>query len=135
MEKIKRKLDELEEYTEILSMVSTYSKEDFMNNPIYYGGAERFILLGYHNILEASKLICEHCRFSNIHSKDIIKSLEINKVIPPWLVSNINKRKKYIFTLKYDYLRLMNKEELYFLLKDIISDFRHFKKYVLEYII
>ncbi|SCX75990.1 hypothetical protein [Alkaliphilus peptidifermentans] len=133
MEEIRRKLNKLDEYAEILSVASTYSKEDFINNPLIYGGAERFTILGYQNILEVSTLVIKHCQFPN--TKNLIKTLESNRVFPNWLSANINGRIKYIYTLEYDYLKLMNKDELYNLLPEIVSDLRHFRKYVLEYVV
>lgn len=129
------KLKKLQEYTEILSAVATYSTSDFIENPIIYGGAERFILLGYQCILETCKLVCEYldCR-ENFDDVELIKKLESNRVFPAWLGVNLNQRIKYIYTLHYDYLRCMSKSELYTLLDEIVGDFRSFNKYVLEYI-
>lgn len=136
MEDILRKLEKLREYTEILSVAAAYSKRDFVEMPLIFGGAERFILLGYENILETCKLTCKHCNLrDNLKDREIIKELELNRVFPQWLGVNLNKRVMYIYTLEYDFLRYMSKEELYTLLDDIISDFRHFRKYLLEYIL
>ncbi|KAB3530521.1 HepT-like ribonuclease domain-containing protein [Alkaliphilus serpentinus] len=128
-------LDKLEEYAEILSTAASYTKMDFLETPLVYGGAERFILMGYQNILESCYLVIQDSNHkSPLNQLDIVSVLEDKRVIPPWLSSNLKERIKYIYTLEYDLLRHISKDELYILLENYVSDFRNFKKYVLEYI-
>lgn len=132
---IVRELDRLEGYTEIISLASNYEKEIFVKEPIIYGGSERFIILGMTCVIEVCELIIMNFHLNrNKGFKEMIGILEKNRVYPEWLSTNLKNKVRYIFTLKYDYLRYMNKEELYNILDEVVSDFRHFKKYILEYI-
>ena len=134
--KIEKELKKLEEFTEILSVASTYEEDVFIGDPIVHGGAERFILQGLASVLKVGKLVAEENDSKNLSTpKDVLETLRNNKVYPEWLCDNLSKKIKYIDILDYDYLRHMDKEEIYDSLDEFISDFRHFKKFVLEYVI
>ncbi|QIB27550.1 DUF86 domain-containing protein [Caloranaerobacter azorensis] len=136
IEMIKKELDVLEKYTEILSVAYTYDEETFIHEPLIYGGTERFIILGLKSIVDVCRMVIDYCNFKRTDDyREMIRILEYKKVYPSWLSESLVRKIKYIFTLKYDYLKYMNKKELYTLLEEIIRDFRHFKKYVLEYIV
>lgn len=133
----KQKLDKLDIYAEILSVAATTEKIVFIKSPLIYGGAERYIILGYKLILEASKEMLEHYDFSNSNEPEaIVKILGTNRVYPPWLTKSLAKNINYgILKNNEDLLLQMDKEKLYYLLDEFIKDFRHYRKFVLEYVI
>ena len=133
--KIENELKKLEEFTEILSVASTYEEDIFIGDPIVYGGAERFILQGLASILNVGRLVAEESDLQNSSDyKEVLETLRNNKVFPEWLCYSLSNKVKYIDTLDYDYLRHMDKSEVYKVLDEFIWDFRHFKKFVLEYV-
>lgn len=128
------KLDNLERYTEIISTAAELLEEDFVSNPLNYGGASRYIILGLHNVREVSRLTnvqlnLEHCEYDY----DLLKALTDRKVFPPWLAKNL--LADFNDFREEQYCDLKDEHKLYSRLDKIVSNFRHFKKYFLEYLI
>lgn len=127
-------LENLERHTEIISTAAGLLEEDFVSNPLNYGGANRYILLGLHDVREASRLMSDQLNLDHCeHDCELLKVLADSKVFPPWLAKNLSadfndfRQKKYC--------DLKDEHKLYSRLDSIVSNFRHFKKYVLEYLI
>ncbi|MEW6696743.1 MAG: hypothetical protein ACOY35_08655 [Bacillota bacterium] len=136
MEKIKESLAELEKFTDIISVAASYEKDIFLKDPIIYGAAERFILLGLKCMLDVCGDIVQKYGFSgNTNCENLIVLLQKHKVYPEWLANRLAVKTKLITSPDRDYLKEMNKSDLYDLLDEVILDFRYFKKFVLEYIV
>ncbi|WP_157910317.1 hypothetical protein [Petroclostridium xylanilyticum] len=133
---IRQGLNLLEEYAEIISTASAYLKEEFENSPLIYGGAERYILLGLGQIFKVCKLVIgKYYSEKSYEVSKYIKILEKHKILPPWLAIRLTDKVECIsFFSQEDCLKDINKAQVYNWLDEIVSDFKHFKKYVLEYI-
>lgn len=128
------KLDNLERYTEIISVAADLFEEDFVSNPLNYGGANRYILLGLHDVREAIRHLSHLLNLEyREYDCEILKILADSKVFPPWLAENL--ATDFNDFREEQYCDLKNGHNLYCSLDSIVSDFRHFKKYVLEYLI
>jgi len=132
---IEQRLVKLETCTEVLSMACGYLQEDFLLDPILQGGVKWHILRGLNYIIEVSQLIIGQYHFTCLNTpQDILRSLRDNRVCPPWLMDSIATKAKDILMDK-DYLDQINGEDLYDMLEGMARNYRHFKKYVLEFVI
>lgn len=128
------KLDNLERYTEIISTAAGFLGEDFSCNPLIYGGAVRYILLGLYNVRESSRLMSEQLNLKHSeYDSDVLKILAEKKVFPQWLAESLSIDLNDFAEKQFD--DFGGEKKLYCRLDRIVSDFRHFKKYVLEYLI
>ena len=92
-------------------------------------------MLGSKLVYEVSILLRDSLSIDNsLENQELLNALAERKVYPRWLAENLSDSMRYYF-LKYDYLEGINKTELYGMLDQIVSDFRHFRKFVLEYIV
>jgi len=135
LQEIRKELDTLEYYTEILSTATTYPEDIFMESPLIYGGAERYVLLGLERVSDVCKLLTSYYHIEGVNDyKDILRVLEEKKVYPDWLSHRLTERVEQSLYSEIDYLEGLSKDSLYVLLDETISDFRYFRKYVLEYV-
>lgn len=128
------KLDKLEGYAEILSTAAGLAEEDFVKNPLIFGGANRYILLGLHDVSDVSTMLCEEfCLEHSESCRVLLRTLSEKKVFPAWLAESLSTNINYFAQKQFD--DFGDETKLYGELNKIVSDFRHFKKYVLEYLI
>lgn len=133
--KIIYKLDQLESYTEIISIAAGLIEEDFIRDPLVYGGAYRYIILGLEHVRDICILLRNIFNLNAfVGDNELLQVLVKNKVIPRWLAKNLLINIKELYEQQCDDLKETDKTKLYGKLDQIVSDFRHFKKYVLEYL-
>lgn len=129
-----KKLNKLESYTENISVAAGLLDEGFVSNPLMYGGAVRYILLGICELRETTKLMCKEYSIEDCKGDfERLTSLAEKKIFPTWLAKNL-----YVIISEMSEMQCddpNDKSELYGRLDGIVSDFRHYKKYVLEYLI
>lgn len=130
--KIFYKLNQLESFTEIISIATGFMKEDFIHDPLIYGGANRYILLGLEHIRDIGMMLCDIYGL-DMTEHELPKLLAKNKIFPHWLAENLLNINTF-FRQQHDEYEEKDPALLYGKLDQIVSDFRHFKKYVLEYL-
>lgn len=110
-------------------------EEDFIRDPLIYGGANRYILLGLQNVRDICILVYDVLSLNSlVGDNQLLQVLAKNKVFPRWLAENLSLNLKEFFEKQYDDYKEIDRLKLYGNLHQIVSNFRHFKKYVLEYI-
>ncbi|MTI67178.1 MAG: hypothetical protein FH753_11355 [Firmicutes bacterium] len=124
LNEISGKLDTLEYYTEVLYVARSYRKEDFIGEPLIFGGTERYILLGIKEIKDICRLVGHYNGLMENDIANILDYLDDKKI----LKANLKLRfEKYLPIIKVDYLKYMDKEELYEIINEFIDCFSDFK--------
>ena len=71
-EVIRRRLEMLQDYIEILEHIAQYSEDEFLGNPERYGSAERFLQLALESVLDmGSHVIADEALGTVNQSRDI----------------------------------------------------------------
>jgi uncharacterized protein YutE (UPF0331/DUF86 family) len=135
VDEIKEILYNLERCTENLSVTSGYTKEDFVLDPLNQGASKWFIFIGLSHALDTCGLIAKHYNFKNCrHQGDMLLSLRDNRIYPPWLADSLLNKLGLVSDYK-EKLENIDADKLYDLIDEVVRDLRHFRKYVLEYVI
>ncbi len=134
MDKIMERLQDLETYTEIISVAATFEKSIFLHDPLVCGGAGWYIQLALKCIADINNKICREYGFTGIDYPETLELLQRHKVYPDWLVKNLAGKREFVPGQDNEVIEGIEKEKLYELLTETLSDFRYIKKFVLEYI-
>lgn len=80
-------------------------------------------------------LLCDICNLDPPSGDNaILHVLAKTKIHPPWLADNLSQDIAFVIRQQNIDFEEADHTKLYGRLDQIISDFRHFKKYVLEYL-
>jgi uncharacterized protein YutE (UPF0331/DUF86 family) len=127
-EVIRKRLNKLDEYLQILELIKKYSFEEFISNPEHYGSAERFMHLSIEAINDMGNHVVadESLGIVNWQSDipDILyKKNYINKELKEKWIQMIGFRN----TLVHDYIDI-DRDIVYNTLQNKLKDFYEFKK-------
>lgn len=128
------RVDKLNEYISILKSVRKYDRETYINDPIIYGAAERFLHLSIECILDISNHVISDMRYRKPeNNKDIFLVLYENKIIDEKLKNNLCNMAGFRNILVHDYMKL-DRELVYDIINSNLSDMEDFIKTIIEYI-
>ena len=128
------RIDKLNEYIGILKSVIKYDRETYINDPLIYGAAERFLHLSIECILDISNHVISdmRCRKPE-NNRDIFLVLYENKIIDEKLKDNLCNMAGFRNILVYDYMKL-DRGLVYDVINNNSNDIEDFIKIVVEYI-
>ena len=128
------RIDKLNEYIRILKTVIRYDRETYINDPLIYGAAERFLHLSIECVLDIGNHVIADMRYRRPeNNKDIFLVLCENKIINERLKSNLCNMAGFRNILVHDYMKL-DRVLVYDIIKDNLNDIEDFIKIVVEYI-
>jgi uncharacterized protein YutE (UPF0331/DUF86 family) len=127
-EVIRKRLNKLDEYLEILNDLKKYSLEDFISTPEYYGSVERFLQLAIETTVDIGNHIVADLGLGEVNwYSDIAAILEEKNFI------SVDLREKWIRMvgfrniLVHDYLEV-DREIVYEVLHNRLGDIEELKQ-------
>ncbi len=123
-EVIRKRLQRLEAYLDVLQHLARYSEADFLASPERYGSAERFLQLAIEATLDiGTHLVADLHLGPTEASRDVPQRLSEAGVIPPDLRETWIRMIGFRNILVHDYLDL-DRHLVYRVLQDHLGDFR-----------
>ncbi|AJA48557.1 hypothetical protein CPAST_c24880 [Clostridium pasteurianum DSM 525 = ATCC 6013] len=128
------RIDKLNEYMRILKSLTKYDRKTYINDPLIYGSAERFLHLSIECILDIANHVIADMRYRRPeNNKDIFLVLHENKIIDEKLKNNLCNMAGFRNILVHDYLKL-DRALVYDIINNNLNDIEDFIKIVVEYI-
>jgi uncharacterized protein YutE (UPF0331/DUF86 family) len=127
-EVIRKRLNKLDEYMHILTGMQRYAYEDFIQNPEYYGGAERFLHLSIETLTDMGNHVIAELELGIVDSyRDIPSLLAEGKYITDEMKNKWITMIGFRNILLYDYLEI-DRAIVYDVLQNHLSDIQEIKK-------
>ncbi|QCX34347.1 DUF86 domain-containing protein [Caloramator sp. E03] len=127
------RISKLNEYLDFLKEIQKYSIEEYLNSPMIYGSAERFLHLSIECIIDISSHIIADMRFRKPASnREIFEILYENKIINDSLKEKLSNMAGLRNILVHDYI--LNKRIVYEIIKNNLKDIEDFVNIIIEYI-
>lgn len=128
------RISKLDEYIKFLYEVGEYSKDEYLNNLMIYGSAERFLHLAIECVIDIGNHIIADMGFRKPESnREIFIILFENKIIDNDLKANLCNMAGFRNILVHDYIDL-DREIVYDILKNNLKDMENFRDIVLNYV-
>lgn len=128
------RISRLNEYLDFLKEIQKYSMEEYLNNPMIYGSAERFLHLSIECIIDISNHIIADMRYRKPTSnREIFEILYENKIINDSLKEKLSNMAGFRNILVHDYIKL-NKKIVYEIIQNNLKDIKDFINIIVEYI-
>lgn len=129
-----KRISRLNEYLDFLKDIQKYSMDEYLNNPMIYGSAERFLHLLIECIIDISSHIIADMRYRKPTSnREIFEILYENKIINDSLKEKLSNMAGFRNILVHDYIKL-NKKIVYEIIQNNLKDMENFINIIAEYI-
>lgn len=131
---IKKRINSLEEYLEILRGLQKYSLEEFLSNPEHYGSAERFLQLAIETTTDIGNHIISSLKLGEVNwYSDVAILLEEKKYITPGLREKWIRMIGFRNILVHDYLDV-DRKIVHHVLQNGLDDLEELKKSFAEFL-
>lgn len=131
---IKKRLNSLEEYIEILKGLQKYSLEEFLADPEHYGSAERFLQLAIETTTDIGNHIISSLKLGEVNwYSDVAYLLEEKKYITPELREKWIRMIGFRNIIVHDYLDV-DRKIVHNVLQNGLADLEELKKSFAEFL-
>ncbi len=133
-EVIRRRLEMLQDYIEILEHIAQYSESEFLGNPERYGSAERFLQLALESVLDmGSHVIADEALGTVNQSRDIPRVFRETGHIDAELEERWLRMIGFRNILVHAYLEL-DRQRVYQFLRHNLDDFRQLQRVFAQFL-
>lgn len=134
VEVIRKRINSLDEYLEILRGLQKYSLESFLSDPEHYGSAERFLQLAIETTTDIGNHIISSLKLGEVNwYSDVAVLLEEKKYITPELREKWIRMIGFRNILVHDYLEV-DRKIVYQVLQNGLDDLEELKKSFAEFL-
>jgi uncharacterized protein YutE (UPF0331/DUF86 family) len=135
-EVVRRRLEKLEEYIEILATIQRYDRDEFLADPQRYGSAERFLQLAIECVNDVSSHVAAAKRLGPVEaSRDLPRLFFRDGLIDESLAQRWTRMIGFRNILVHNYLEI-DRDIVYDMLNQNLGDFqalaRAFSKFIEE---
>jgi uncharacterized protein YutE (UPF0331/DUF86 family) len=131
---VRKRLNKLDEYLDILNQIKQYSFEAFIANPEHYGSAERFLHLAIEAVNDIGNHIVADDALGTVNwYSDIPVILEENEVITIELKDLWIRMIGFRNTLVHEYIEI-DRQIVYDVLQNSTRDFDRFRRVFARYL-
>ena len=128
------KVDNIREYLNYLKEIKSYSRDEYVKNPMIYAAFERFLHLTLECTIDIGNHIISDLRYRKPESnRDIFEILYDNKIIDYELKDKLGKMAGFRNILVHDYMKL-DRGLVYDIVKYNLIDIEKFIKIIIEFV-
>ncbi|APM39264.1 type VII toxin-antitoxin system HepT family RNase toxin [Clostridium kluyveri] len=128
------RINQLNEYVNILKTIKKYDKETYIKDPLIYGAAERFLHLSIECILDIGNHVISDMGYRKPeNNRDIFLVLYENNILDEKIKINLCNMASFRNILVHDYIKL-DRELVYGIINNDLKDIEEFVKIIIEYV-
>jgi len=133
-ERIVARLEMLKEYLDILKECSNENFERLKKDKIFKGAVERYFQLAVECVIDIGEILISNLKLRKPEdARDVIDILGESGIIPDDFAYKLGPITGFRNILVHNYIRV-NQELVYKFLKENLTDFDHFAKYITQYL-
>lgn len=128
------RINKLNEYIDILKTIRKHNKETYINDPLIYGSAERFLHLSIECVLDIGNHVISDMRYRKPeNNKDIFLVLYENNILHEKIKKNLCNMAGFRNILVHDYMKL-DRGVVYDIINSNLKDIEEFVKIIIQYV-